>query len=243
MFLFQKNNPETVWGTAALLKMKLNFGNSYSQDKGNKHGGHVNRKYGDSYICSMTKLPPDLKENPWKTHTSEEVYESPWISVTKHDITNPGGFPGTYSVVHFKNLAIGVIVLDENLNTWLVGQYRYPIDQYTWEIPEGGGKPEIDPLESAKRELLEETGITAGKWTKIQEMFLSNSASDEFCILYLAQEISIGKSQPEPDEELQLVKLPFEEVYQLVLAGKITDSLSVTAILKLKLLLLENKIQ
>lgn len=185
----------------------------------------------------MKSLPEGLTENPWKTHQSEKVYESPWISVTKHDVTNPGGFPGTYSVVHFKNLAIGVIVLDEENNTWLVGQYRYPIDQYTWEIPEGGGKRDVDPLDSAKRELLEETGITAKKWTKIQEMHLSNSASDEFCILYLAQDLSIGKSQPEPDEELQLVKIPFEDVYQLVCEGKITDSLSVTAILKVKLMM------
>jgi 8-oxo-dGTP pyrophosphatase MutT (NUDIX family) len=191
----------------------------------------------------MKKLPEGLKENPWKTHNSTMVYESPWISVTKHDVTNPGGLPGTYSVVHFKNLAIGIIVLDEENNTWLVGQYRYPINQYTWEIPEGGGNPDIDPLESAKRELLEETGITAKKWTKIQEMHLSNSASDEFCILYLAQDISIGESHPEPDEELQLVKIPFEDLYQLLLEGKITDSLTVTAILKVKLMLAEGEIQ
>lgn len=190
----------------------------------------------------MKELPQGLTENPWKTHQSEKVYESPWISVTKHDVTNPGGLTGTYSVVHFKNLAIGVIVLDEENNTWLVGQYRYPIDQYTWEIPEGGGKLDVDPLDSAKRELLEETGITAKKWTKIQEMHLSNSASDEFCILYLAQDISIGKSQPEPDEELQLVKIPFEDVYQLLLEGKITDSLTVTAVLKVKLMMLEGVI-
>ncbi|MCX6312835.1 MAG: NUDIX hydrolase [Bacteroidetes bacterium] len=191
----------------------------------------------------MTKLPPNLHENPWKTHSSEDVYESPWISVHKHIVTNPGGLPGTYSVVHFKNLAIGVIVLDEENNTWLVGQYRYPIEQYTWEIPEGGGKLEIDPLDSAKRELLEETGIVAKKWTKIQEMYLSNSASDEFCILFLAQDLSVGKSQPEPDEELQLVKIPFEEVYQMVLCNKITDSLTVTAVLKVKLMMLENDLK
>jgi 8-oxo-dGTP pyrophosphatase MutT (NUDIX family) len=190
----------------------------------------------------MTNLPPSLKENPWKTHSSEEIYESPWISLTKHIVTNPGGLPGTYSVVHFKNLAIGVLVLDEEKNTWLVGQYRYPIDQYTWEIPEGGGQIGIDPLESAKRELMEEAGITANKWTNIQEMHLSNSASDEYCYLFLAQDLSIGKAEPEPDEMLQLVKIPFDEVYQMVLDGKITDSLSVTAVLKVKLMMLEGKI-
>lgn len=191
----------------------------------------------------MAKLPPPLTENPWKTHTSEEVYQSPWIKLTKHIVTNPGGLPGTYSVVHFKNLAIGVIVLDEEKNTWLVGQYRYPIDRYTWEIPEGGGQLDVDPIDSAKRELLEETGITAQKWTKIQEMHLSNSASDEFCILYLAQELSIGVSHPEPDEALQIAKIPFDEVYQMVLNGEITDSLSVTAVLKVKLLMLEGELK
>ncbi len=191
----------------------------------------------------MNFLPPSPENNPWKTHTSEEVYESPWIKVTKHDVTNPGGLPGTYSVVHFKNLAIGVLPLDEHNNTWLVGQYRYPIDAYTWEIPEGGGEIGIDPLESAQRELKEETGITAKEWTKIQEMHLSNSATDEFCILYLAQDLEIGEAHPEPDEALQLVKIPFDEVYKLVCDGVITDSLSVTIVLKVKLMMLEGKLK
>ncbi|HLG03514.1 MAG TPA: NUDIX hydrolase [Bacteroidia bacterium] len=184
----------------------------------------------------------ELDKNPWTTHESTEVYDSQWIKVTKHAVTNPGGFPGTYSVVHFKNIALGVIPLDEKMNTWLVGQYRYPIDKYTWEIPEGGGKIGIDPLESAKRELMEETGIVAKKWTKIQEMHLSNSATDEFCLLYLAQDLEIGAAEPEPDEMLQLVKVPFEEVYKMVCDGKITDSLSVTAVLKIKLMMLEGRL-
>lgn len=190
----------------------------------------------------MTKLPPAPEHNPWKTHHSQEVYESPWISVTKHDVTNPGGHPGTYSVVHFKNLALGILPLDEHHNTWLVGQYRYPINQYTWEIPEGGGRIGIDPLVSAQRELHEEAGITAGKWTKIQELYLSNSATDEHCLIYLAQDLTLGESAPEPDEQLQVVKLPFDEVYEMVCNGTLTDSLTVTAVLKVKLLMLEGKI-
>jgi len=184
----------------------------------------------------------DYTKNPWKTLSSEKVYDSPWISLTKHDVLNPSGNPGTYSVVHFKNLAIGVLALDENYNTWLVGQYRYPINQYSWEIPEGGGDRNIPPLESAKRELLEETGIRATKWTKIQEMYLSNSASDEFCILYIAQELSFGEAEPEDDEQLQLKKVHFNELYEMVVQGEITDSLTVAAVLKTKLLMLENKL-
>ncbi|MBI3509660.1 MAG: NUDIX hydrolase [Bacteroidetes bacterium] len=190
----------------------------------------------------MKELPVSPENNPWKTHYTEKIYESPWISVTKHDVTDPNGHPGIYSVVHFKNFAIGIIVLDGEKNTFLVGQYRYPVNEYTWEIPEGGGSTEIPPLESAKRELKEEAGITAKKWTLIQEMQLSNSATDEYCYLYLAEEIVIGEAEPGEDEDLQLIKIPFHDAYRLVCDGKITDSLSVTAILKVKLLLDEKKL-
>jgi 8-oxo-dGTP pyrophosphatase MutT (NUDIX family) len=181
-------------------------------------------------------------KNPWTTLTSEKVYDSPWVSLTKHDVLNPHGNPGTYSVVHFKNIAIGILPLDEDYNTWIVGQYRYPINQYSWEIPEGGGKLDVPPLDSAKRELLEETGITATRWTKVQEMHLSNSASDEFCVLYIAQGLSFGESEPEDVEELELRKLPFDELYRMVEKGEITDSLTVTIVLKAKLMMLEGKL-
>ncbi len=181
-------------------------------------------------------------KNPWTTLKSEKVYDSPWIGLTKHDVLNPNGNPGTYSVVHFKNLAIGILPLDKDYNTWIVGQYRYPINQYSWEIPEGGGKRDVEPIESAKRELLEETGITAGKWTKVQEMYLSNSASDEYCILYIAQDLTFGKAQPEDEEELVCKKIHFDELYRLVETGEITDSLTVAIVLKVKIMMMERKI-
>jgi ADP-ribose pyrophosphatase len=180
--------------------------------------------------------------NPWTTLTSQPIYDSAWIGVTKHDVLNPNGNPGVYSVVHFKNIAIGILPLDKDHNTYIVGQYRYPLKQYSWEIPEGGGKLDVDPLDSAKRELHEETGITAGKWTKIQEMHLSNSATDEFCILYVAQDLSYGESEPEDDEKLEVRKLHFDELYNMVVNGEVTDSLTVAAVLKAKLLILEKKI-
>lgn len=194
------------------------------------------------YLYAMTTLPEYTGGNPWTTLTSTEVYESPWIRVKKHDVLNPSGNPGTYSVVHFKNLAIGVVALDNENNTYLVGQYRYPLNEYTWEIPEGGGNPDVEPLHSAQRELLEETGITAARWTKIQEMHLSNSATDEFCILFLAQELSFGTAEPEDTEDLRVLKLPFEDAYQLVCTGQLTDSLTVTGILKVKLMMNEGVI-
>lgn len=195
-----------------------------------------------SYLYHMTLLPDYHGGNPWTTLHSADVYESPWIKVRKHDVLNPSGNPGTYSVVHFKNLAIGVVVLDEQHNTWLVGQYRYPLEAYTWEIPEGGGNPDVDPLQSAQRELLEETGITAARWTKIQEMHLSNSATDEFCILFLAQDLTFGQAEPEDTEDLRVLKIPFEEAYKLVCNGSLTDSLTVAGILKVKLMMLEGTI-
>lgn len=182
------------------------------------------------------------QKNPWTTLTSERVYDSPWIGLTKHNVLTPNGSPGTYSVVHFKNLALGVLPLDADYNTWIVGQYRYPIEQYSWEIPEGGGLRDVPPLDSAKRELLEETGITAQKWTKVQEMYLSNSASDEFCILYIAQELSFGEAHPEDNEQLVCRKLPFDELYQMVNNGEITDSLTVAIVLKAKLMMLEGNL-
>lgn len=187
-------------------------------------------------------MEENLERNPWQTLSDETAYESPWIKVTRHEVINPKGRPAVYSVVHFKNIALGIVTLDENYNTWIVGQYRYPIDQYSWEIPEGGGLPHIDPIESAKRELLEETGIKAEKWTKIQELHLSNSVSNEFGILYIAQNLTFHDSDPEESEELQVKKLPFKELYQMVLDGKMTDSLTVTAVLKTKILIDEGKI-
>jgi 8-oxo-dGTP pyrophosphatase MutT (NUDIX family) len=176
-------------------------------------------------------------KNPWTILSEKELYTNPWISLNEYQVLNPAGNPGIYGKVHFKNLAIGILALDAEQNTWLVGQYRFPLDDYSWEIPEGGCPLGTDPLESAKRELLEETGISAANWKEIQRMHLSNSVSDELAIIYLAQELSFGAAEPEETEQLQVKKVSFEEAYQMVLDGKITDSISVAAILKLKTML------
>ena len=178
----------------------------------------------------------DQTENPWETLAVKNIYENPWISVTEHEVINPGGGKGIYGKVHFKSLAIGILVLDEEGNTWLVGQYRYPLGQYSWEIPEGGGEHGTDPLESAKRELQEETGLTAGTWSEMQRIHLSNSVSDELGIIYLAKDLSYGKSSPEETEKLAIRKLPLKDAFEMVMNGEITDSLSVAAILKAKVL-------
>jgi 8-oxo-dGTP pyrophosphatase MutT (NUDIX family) len=181
-------------------------------------------------------------ENPWKILNKHDVYETPWIKVTHHDVLNPAGHEGVYGTVHFKNYAIGILVLDEQYNTWIVGQYRFPMKMYTWEIPEGGGKVGGNPLDAAKRELLEEVGIEANHWRFIQHMQLSNSASDEVAFLYLAQNLTYHQPKPDDDEALQQQKIPFEALYQKVKSGEITDSLTVAAVLKVKLMMFENEL-
>lgn len=179
----------------------------------------------------------DITKNPWKTLKSEVKYDNPWIKITEHQTINADGGDGIYGVVHYKNIAIGIIPLDEDYNTWLVGQYRYPLEQYSWEICEGGGLHNVDVLDSAKRELLEELGIKATNWTNIMDIHLSNSVSDEKGVIYIAKELSYHNPEPEEGEVLQIKKLPFDEVYQMVMTGEITDSLTVTGILKTKLLI------
>lgn len=181
-------------------------------------------------------------DNPWKTLSSVEIYDNKWISLTEHQVVNPNGGEGIYGEVHFKNLAIGILPLDENHYTWIVGQYRFPIKAYSWEIIEGGGPLNVNPIASAKRELAEETGIIANQFTEIQRMHLSNSVSDELAIIYLAQGLEMGESDPEETEELVIRKLHFQEAYQMVMDGTITDSMSVAAILKVKILIDERKI-
>ncbi|MDQ1140392.1 NUDIX domain-containing protein [Pedobacter agri] len=180
--------------------------------------------------------------NPWKTLESDLKYDNNWISVTEHQVINPSGGKGIYGEIHFKNLAIGILPLDDDYNTWLVGQYRFPLKAYSWEIPEGGGPLGEDPLESARRELLEETGMSARNWKEIQRMHLSNSVSDELSIIYIATDLIQGIAMPEETEQLVVKKLPFNEVYQMVLNNEITDSMSVAAILKAKLLILNGEL-
>lgn len=181
--------------------------------------------------------------NPWKTVGSRMVYDNPWIQVTEHQVINPSGRPGIYGVVHFKHLAIGVVPIDENGYLWLVGQYRYPLQAYSWEVPEGGGPLAENPLASAQRELLEETGIRATQWDLILTMHLSNSVTDEKALIYLAKGLSYHPSQPEETEQLQLRKISLEAAYEEVLQGKITDAISVAAILRLMLMKRENSLQ
>jgi 8-oxo-dGDP phosphatase len=183
----------------------------------------------------------EIQQNPWTILSSEKKYDNPWIKVTEHQVLNPAGGKGIYGVVHFKNAAIGVVALDDEQNIYLVGQYRFPLEQFSWEIPEGGGALGADPLLGAQRELLEETGLIAANWKPIVKMHLSNSVSDEAAVVFLARDLEQREAEPEETEQLFIKKVPFETAYQMVKNNEITDSMSVAAILKVKLMMLEGE--
>lgn len=183
----------------------------------------------------------DETRNPFTMLSARQVYDNPWITVVEHQVLSPRGRPGIYGVVKFKNQAVGVIPYDGG-KIWLVGQYRVPLGAYSWEIPEGGSPHGEDPVEGARRELREETGLEARTLEPIVEMHLSNSVSDEWGVVYLARGITAGPAQPEHTEELAIRVLPLDEAYRMVCAAEITDSLSVAGILRLVLLEREGKL-
>ena len=174
----------------------------------------------------------DETHNPWRTLSTEVKYHNPWISVREDQVLNPGGGQGIYGVVSMKNKALGIVPVDAEGNTWLVGQYRYPLNEYSWEIPMGGGLLEHDILESAQRELKEETGLTAARWTRIARLHTSNSVTDEEGFVYLAEDLTAGEVEPEETEDLRLWKLPLAEAIRLVMDDRITDGVSVAGLLK-----------
>jgi len=173
--------------------------------------------------------------NPWTKISGEVKYDNPWIKITEDRVKNPAGKDGIYGVVHYKNYAIAVIPLDEEYNTWIVGQYRYPMDSYEWEIVEGGCPEGTSPLATAHRELHEEVGLEAKHMELILEMQLSNSCTDEVTYSYIASGLNYVGEAPEEDEALAIRKIPFSEVYEMVLRGEIRDALSVASILRAKI--------
>lgn len=164
---------------------------------------------------------------PWKRHSRRVGYRNPWMSVWHDEVTRPDGAPGIYGVVHFANSAVGVVAIDDQDRVALVGQHRYAFDEFSWEIPEGGSPLAEDSLEGARRELVEETGVTARTWREIGRWQLSNSVTDEAAVAYLATELGYGEAQPEGSEELVVRWLPFEEVLHMIRDGRISDALTV----------------
>jgi len=184
----------------------------------------------------------DEKINPWTVRERATVYENDWIRVEHHEVLGPTGGPGVYGTVHFKNQATGVVPIDQNGRVILVGQYRFPLRAYSWEIPEGGGAHAATALESAQRELREECGLEARHWLQLLGMDLSNSVSDERSTIFLAWELSETASQPDETEVLQIAKVPFWDAVERVKRGEIRDAMSVAALLRVALMALQNEL-
>ena len=171
----------------------------------------------------------EATDNPWRTLGSRRVYENPWISVREDSVIRPDGEPGIYGVVHYKNSAVGILPVEDD-HVYLVGQYRYPLERYSWEIPEGGCPKDEDPLRAAQRELKEETGFEAGSWTRLGEAFLSNSVADEYAVWFLATDLVAGEPQNEGTEVIGVRRVPLREAVAMALDGRISDALSILAL-------------
>lgn len=169
----------------------------------------------------------------WKTLSSTTVFDNPWITVYEDEVVNPGGGRNLYGHVHFKNTAVAIIPLDGAGNTWLVGQERYTTGAHSWELPMGGAPQDEDPLDAARRELKEETGLSAGRWTEIMRLHTSNSITDETGIVYVAEELTDGETAFEETEKIEVWKLELEEAIAMAVRGEITDSISVAGLLAL----------
>lgn len=171
----------------------------------------------------------------WRKISSRTVFENGWMQVREDDVINPGGGKNLYGHVHFKNVAVAIVALDDANNTWLVGQDRYTLGEYSWELPMGGAPLDEPPLAAAKRELQEETGIRATNWEELMRLHLSNSITDELGVAYVATGLSFGDTQFEESEDLQIRKLPLEDAVQMVLDGEITDAMSAATLLRINL--------
>jgi 8-oxo-dGTP pyrophosphatase MutT (NUDIX family) len=165
--------------------------------------------------------------NPWTRKTRTTVYANPWLDVHHDDVIRPDGTDGIYGVVHFHNRSVGVVALDDHGRVLMIGQFRYAIDRYSWEIPAGGAPAGEDPVDAAKRELKEETGYTAETMKLLVHAHMSNSVTDEEGYCFLAAGLSLGPACPESTERLDSRWLNLDETLRAISRGEITDALTI----------------
>jgi len=175
------------------------------------------------------------RNGPWTRRNRRVAYENPWVTVWHDEVDQPDGSPGIYGVVHFENSAVGVVVLDDEDRVLLVGQHRYTLGAYSWEIPVGGVPPGESPLDGAARELREETGVEATDWRELLRYHLSNSITDETGVVFAARALRHGESHPDPTEELAIRWLPFDEAMAMIADGRITDALTIMGLQRVAL--------
>lgn len=185
-------------------------------------------------VENMSQKPKWLQTQgePWRQVAERPIYDNPWIALREYDVIAPTGRPALYGVVHFKALALAILPLHDDGAVTLVGQSRFAHPGFSWELPEGGGPLDVDPLESARRELREETGLAAATWTPLGRFQLSNSVTDEKAYGFLATGLSQGEADPDDTEQLSLARVPFREALDAVLAGDIEDILTVAILLR-----------
>jgi 8-oxo-dGTP pyrophosphatase MutT (NUDIX family) len=174
-------------------------------------------------------------ENPWRTLSSRVIYRNSWLSLREDKVIRPDGAEGIYSVVEMRP-SCGIVAINEDGQIALVGQWRYVHNKYSLEIPTGGSEQGETPLDGAKRELLEETGLTAGDWSALGTIDNSNGATTDVAHLFVARNLKTGPSSPQADERLEVRWMPFVDAVLSVMKGEITESVSVAAILKAELL-------
>ncbi len=184
----------------------------------------------------LQPLPVPQDPNPFTVVDRKVLYDSPWIRLRLDRIEHRCGGRRDYAVCGFRRTACGVLALDEQDRVVLVGQWRYPLETYSWELPEGGGEENESPLETIRRELAEEAGLEAATWEPLAFFHTSNSSTDEETFLFLARDLmpATGGHGPEDTEELACRHEPFAECLERALSGEITDSLTVVALLALQ---------
>jgi 8-oxo-dGTP pyrophosphatase MutT (NUDIX family) len=178
---------------------------------------------------------PPVDVGPWRRLSRRSVYRNPWLELFHDDVLRPDGSPGIYGVVHLRNAAVGVVPIDPDGRVLLVGQYRYTLDEYSWEIPEGGVGEGEDLLEGAQRELREETGFEAADWRELFRFSMSNSVTDETGVIFQATALTAGEAAPEATEDIEVRWVLLDEAIAMIDRGEITDVMSVAGLLRVAL--------